>query len=219
MKASLLFGLVLCLRAGQAPGQPDTAGFRHIRVPFQGHVAEVLVQSAPGSENTPKPLLFFCQGSRPKPLLIYDDSGTYGVFPFRTEPLTAAYHLVIVGKPGVPLAAAATALQPGFLFADSAGRFPAAYVQHNLPAYYVARNAAVIRYLQRQPWAKKAPLVVAGHSEGSTIAARMAVAVPGVTHLIYAGGSPLGRMLGQLVAARRRQAGADSAAEGLFTQW
>ena len=43
-------------------------------------------------------------------------------------------------------------------------------------------------------WVAKSKLVLAGHSEGSTIAAKLATKNNKVTHLIYSGGNPNGRV-------------------------
>jgi len=73
--------------------------------------------------------------------------------------------------------------------------FPEDYKKQNYLDYYVERDLAVINYLQKQPWVSKSSLVVSGHSEGSSIAAKMASISKNITHLIYISGNPMGRIM------------------------
>jgi dienelactone hydrolase len=189
---------------------PTTLGFKHLRILYKTDSVDVLIKSKKGEERLKKPLFFFCQGSQPKPLIITSNKGTYGVFPFDADSLTKYYHLVIVGKPGVLIIADEKDLAPNFTIADSAGRYPKFYTDRNLLSYYVPRNIAVIKYLQTQTWVSSKSLVVAGHSEGSTVAAKMALDFPKVTHLIYAGGNPMGRILSIIQETRSYESDTDS---------
>lgn len=180
-------------------------GFRQLNFPYQNDTVQVLIQSKEGEENRPKPLFFFCQGSLPIPLIIYNDKDVYGTFPFIADSLTQKYHLVIVSKPGVPLMKDAADLQPDLTYRESNGDFPKKYTEKNFLSYYVPRNLAVIRYLQKQPWVNPKRLVVAGHSEGSTIAVKMAAVDKRITHLIYSGGNPMGRIVSILQQSRARE--------------
>ena len=99
-------------------------------------------------------------------------------------------------------------LNADLTYNDSTGKFPRKYIERNLLHYYVDRDIAVLKFLQSQPWISKNKLVIAGHSEGSTIAAKLALRYPGVTRLIYSGGNPLGRILS--IIARQRAMETDS---------
>lgn len=212
-----LVGMVLLLAFSSAFGQTKTAqdfGFRHIVFRYKSDSVDILIKSKKGEENEPKPLFFFCQGSLPIPLIIHEGPSVYGTFPFDPDSLTDRYHLAIVGKPGIPLIAAATDLQPNFTVVDSTGNFPGGYVQRNLLSYYIPRNLAVVRHLRKQDWISKRELVVAGHSEGSTIAAKMAAESKGITHLIYSGGNPMGRILSIVQQGRASETDTDSTRYG-----
>jgi hypothetical protein len=80
-------------------------------------------------------------------------------------------------------------------YVDSLGNCPKEYSDRNLISYYVQRNIEIIKHLQKQKWVSSYQLVVAGHSEVSSVAAKMAAECNKITHLIYAGGSPLGRIM------------------------
>ncbi|RAK62918.1 alpha/beta hydrolase family protein [Hymenobacter edaphi] len=197
--------------------RPADYGYRHLRVPYGPDTVDVLILSKPGEEQRRKPLLLFVQGSLPKPLLLVHDKGTYPLFPFKGSGLYDAFHLVIISKPGIPVVADVKTLQPNFSYFDPRTQAPPlAYCQRNHLDYYVARNAAVLKYLVRQPWVDARTVVAAGHSEGSTVVAKMAATDRRLTHVVSLSGNPAGRMA-TMLAQQRGAEGADAAA--LFRYW
>jgi dienelactone hydrolase len=206
---SILFLLVTTSAFGQTK-TPEEFGFRHIVLSYKADKVDILIKSKKGEENVPKPLFFFCQGSLPLPLIKYHENDIYGVFPFNPDSLSIKYHLVIVSKPFIPVLVDYTTLSPGFNYIDSSGKFPKGYSDRNLLSYYVPRNIAVLKYLQKQKWVTITQLVVAGHSEGSTVAAKMAADYKKITHLIYAGGNPLGRIMSIIGHSRESETNTDS---------
>ena len=198
---------------------PEDFGFRHLETKYEGDPVHILIKSAKGEEQKPKPLLFYCQGSLPIPLIIYDEKGGFGTFPFNPDSLSKDYHIAIAGKPIIPVMADIKSIQNDFCYRDSSGSFPANYVQKNLLTYYAARNLELITFLQKQHWISKDKLVVTGHSEGSTIAAKMASQSKKITHLIYSGGNPLGRILTIITRNRRIETDSIQLAERTFKTW
>ena len=221
-----LLGLLLGLSLGlQVPAAAQKApagrtleafGYRHLVVMFGQDSVDVLVQSKPGEERVRKPLLLWCQGSLPTPLVLVDSLGPLRVFPFVTrtgaDSLVARCHLVIIGKPGIPLVADLRELDDNGSFVNKTTRVPPlAYCQRNYVDYYVRRNTAVLRHLKKQPWVDAGNLTVGGHSAGTTITAHLA-AVPGlVTRAVYLSGNPLGRMLSIIADDRQAEAAGDTA--------
>jgi dienelactone hydrolase len=198
-------------------GQTKTAqdfGFRHLVFKYKSDDIDILIKSKKGEENVRKPLFFFCQGSLPIPLIIYQGKDVFGTFPFNPDSISNKYHLVIVSKPYIPLLADLSNLKPDFTYVDSTGKFPKEYSDRNLLSYYVPRNIALIKYLQQQNWVSKEKLVVAGHSEGSTIAVKMTSELNDVTHLIYSGGNPMGRILSIIEQSRAYETDTDSTKYG-----
>ena len=193
-------------------------GFTHIVYNYKNDKVDILIKSKTGEENLKKPLFFFAQGSLPRPLIKYSDKGDYPVFPFDTDSLTQKYHLVIVGKPYIPLIADTNDLDD-FNYVDSQGKTPKEYSDRNLLTYYVNRNMDIIKYLQEQSWVSKSQLVVAGHSEGSTVVAKMAKVSKSVTHLIYSGGNPLGRIMSVIEESRRSESDTNKLAQSTFKYW
>ncbi len=198
-------------------------GFRHIKMLYQGDTVDLLIKSKKGEMNISKPLFLFCQGSLPIPLMIkYDSSGKqkiYNVFPFNPDSLSKEYHLAIISKPGIPLKVDEKSLNSDMTYSDSAGSFPKKYINRNQLDYYVKRDIEVITFLQRQYWISKTKLVVAGHSEGSAIAAKIAFVYPKVTHLIYSSGNPFGRIMSIIERARVMETDTATYAEDAIKNW
>lgn len=214
--------LLLLLVPAMALAQPKTAadfGFRHLTMSFGDDTVDILVKSKDGDTETPKPLLLFCQGSLPQPLIKYDEQGAFDVFPFDPAIFADAYHVVIIGKPAVPVISEVKFLGPEFTYRNAEGNTPKDYSDRNTLDYYADRNIAVLKYLRRQPWASRKGLVVAGHSEGSTIAAEIARRYGEVERLIYSGGNPMGRVTSVIAQLRRSETASVPMAEGEFDFW
>lgn len=198
-------------------------GFRHLHTNYGGDTVNILIKSKQDEETKIKPLFLFCQGSLPIPLMIkYDSSGKqkiYNVFPFNPDSLSKEYHVAIIGKPYIPLIVDEKSLNSDMTYSDTIGQFPQKYIAKNLLNYYVQRDIAVIEFLRRQHWISKTRLVIAGHSEGSTIAAKIASIYPKVTHLIYSGGNPFGRIMSIIERARVMEMDSSKYAEDAIGNW
>lgn len=203
---------------------PEDYGYRHFKITYAGDKVDILIKSKKGEEFKPKPLFLFCQGSLPIPLIIphIDSAGqisSYNPFVFNTDILTDDFHLAIIGKPSIPLIANGTSLNNDGTFSDSTGRFPQEYIKRNLLSYYVKRNIAVVEHLRNQTWISKRTLVVAGHSEGSSIVTKLAVDYPKVSHVIYSGGNPMGRIMTLIQRSRQTETDTNKQADNNFEYW
>lgn len=200
---------------------PKDFGYRHLKVLYKGTIVDVLIKSKRGEDSIKKPIFFFCQGSLPVPLIITNKKDVYSVFPFNEDSIQVNYHLVIVSKPGIPLMAEVDKLSNNFCYRDSTGQFPKIYSDNNLLSYYSSRNIALLKYLLAEDWVEPSHLVVAGHSEGSTVAAKMAHDFKPITHLIYSGGNPMGRIMSIIQKGRAEETDTDSTryGEDEFKYW
>jgi hypothetical protein len=199
-------------------------GFRHLQTLYKGDTVDILIKSKVGEEQTEKPLLVFCQGSLPIPLMIrhYKEgkSAIYNVFPFTDlEDLSTECHLVIIGKPYIPLIVDEIRLNKDMTYNDSTKKYPKKYIERNLLSYYVDRDIKIIEFLQKQPFVSKRRLIVAGHSEGSAIAAKIAYNCSKVTELIYSSGNPLGRIMTLVSRARTGETDSTKRADLVFQNW
>jgi hypothetical protein len=122
------------------------------------------------------------QGSLPKPVILYDEQGAFPMLPFETDTLLTHYHVVEISKPGIPLLADTKTSTPDYAYLDpKTQQVPLAYCQPNYLDYYVARDAAVLRYLARQPWVQANDITAMGHSQqrGSAPGAQAGPLAPG----------------------------------------
>lgn len=193
-----VFFLILISLTTFGQKKPEDFGYKHLTFKYNKTTVDVLIQSKKGEENIQKPLFFWCQGSMPQPILKYDETGLYGTFPFKVTDFLNEFHVVIIGKPGVPVISDVKDLKSNYQYLIENDSVPKTYSDNNYLDYYVGRNNFVINKLLKEKWISKNKLVVAGHSEGSTIAAKLATKNDKVTHLIYSGGNPYGRILSML---------------------
>jgi dienelactone hydrolase len=160
-----------------------------------------------------KPVFLFCQGSLPLPLFVSDPKyGTFliggGVSNFDVKAIREHYHLVVISMPETPVTVPTSNLNDNYCYVpDSTQKtmldmafFKADYLEN-----YVQRAQAVLRFLSRQSWVDASRLVVAGHSQGSKVAAKIARANKKVTHLGLFGANPSGRV-DQFVREARKKA-------------
>lgn len=155
---------------------------------------EYLVLSKKGEEKLKKPLFLFCQGSLSRPLQIISDDGKFPLLPFDIQIILKDYHLVLISKPGIPLEENVKNLNNDFTYPKDKLP-PEEYILNNNLEYYYKRNISILNQLLKENWVERNKIVVAGHSEGSYVALEMANHSKKITHLIYSGGNPLGRMM------------------------
>lgn len=198
---------------------PTDFGYRHLQLNYKSDLVDVLIASKKGEEEKTKPVFLFCQGSLPVPGIVYDETGASSPFPFSTDLISQKFHLVYISKPGIPVMAKASELKPDYTYTDSTGNFTAYYLQRNYLDYYVNRNTEIIKQLQKLSWVSKDQLVVAGHSEGATIAAKLSLENKSVTHLIFASGNPMGRIMSMIERSRKYENDSTNLAENDFGYW
>ncbi len=162
---------------------------------YKGTSVHYIICSQKGEEDRKKPLFFFCQGSLARPLQYTTDKGTYPVFlPFDLDIITKDYHLIVVSKPAIPVTEDQKNLQENFSYPKD-GLPPVEYIVNNNLDYYYSRNNFILKKLLGKPWADAKRIIAAGHSEGSYVALEMAAHNKKITHLVYSGGNPLGRIM------------------------
>ncbi|WP_276499552.1 alpha/beta hydrolase family protein [Pontibacter litorisediminis] len=224
MKQTLLFfflPLLICFHVAAQAKKPEDFGFRHLQTLYKQDTVEILVLSKKGEEAMEKPLFLFIQGSLPKPLIKLQENGKpYMVFPFEAGILLNDYHLAIISKPYVPLIREASGLRRDMAYVDpKTNSFPEKYIKRDNLDYYANRNKEVIKFLQKQRWISEEGVVVAGHSEGAAVAARLAELSKDVTRLIFASTNPFGRMMTIISQVRQQDDSLGTATEKQFELW
>lgn len=223
MKKVILLLFLILIVMGESAAQdekPEDFGYRHLQIKYKNDPVDILIMSQKGDWQKTKPILLFDQGSQARPLILLKEDGTpYRLFPFQTDSLLVDYHLAIIGKPYVPLIAYYKDLKRGAYADPSTGIPPVEFYSRDNVDYYVNRAKAVIVHLKKQKWVSKDKLVAAGHSAGSTVAAKLALESKDVTYLIYSGGNPFGRMASMIAQAREYDDSTGTRSEEAFRYW
>jgi pimeloyl-ACP methyl ester carboxylesterase len=201
MKAKLVFFLLFA--AAMCPAQNGAVLHRqviHFSLPGDQDVIDFVVVDTVLTAK--KPVFLWCQGSLPVPLFgEIEQYGYYflggGIANFDYKSIVGKYHLVVISMPKTPVSATKNQINQSFQFIpnpDKPREFSAEYVKADYLDNYVERAKQVLQFLQRQPWVDGARLVVAGHSQGSKVATKIAATFPGVTHLGLFAANPFGRV-------------------------
>ena len=222
-KMKIIILLISIISSYLVFGQNNKAedfGFRHLQTIYKGDTIDILLKSKLGDEQKRKPIFLFCQGSLPQPLIKKDGEKVFGVFPFKTDSLEIDYHIVIISKPYIPVISEVKDLGENFMFIDSkTKKIPLEYSKRNVLDHYVGRNIKVINFLEKMTYVDNSKLIVAGHSEGSTVAAKLALKCKKVTHLIYASGNPFGRIMTMIGQDRAIEDDSTRYGENEFEYW
>ncbi len=209
--SSFIIILLLTVKVFGQTNFLDIQGFKRISILYNNDSINILIKSKSGDEMKSKPLFFFCQGSLPIPLLIKEGKEYFPQFPFNTNAICEKYHLVLVGKPGIPFIIDSKDLQSDYSYFESnSQKPPIKYSKNNYLEYYVKRNLYIIDYLTHQKYVNVCNLIVAGHSQGARVAIEMALKSKRITHLIYACGNPCGQIMSMVSKSRQRENLADS---------
>ena len=167
---------------------------RKFETDYKKSKVEYLVLSKTGEQQKKKPIFFFCQGSLAQPIIKKENNNIYPILPFDENIILDKFHIIIVNKPGIPLEENTENLSSNYSYPKE-GLPSETYIVNNNLDYYYKRNNFLVKKLFKETWVEQSKFVVAGHSEGSYIALKMAKTNRKITHLIYSGGNPLGRMM------------------------
>ncbi|KAA9327367.1 alpha/beta hydrolase family protein [Adhaeribacter soli] len=200
--------------------KPEDFGYRFVQTLYKKDTVNLVIVSKKGEAMKKKPVILFEKGSLPIPLIIEDDRGFFPIMPFDTKIFTEDYHLVFISKPGVPVRYPAHELSPRMEYNDpKTGLVPQFYQERNHLDYYVSRDVQILKFLKKQPWVDKNKMVIAGHSEGGTIMAKLATVSKDVTHVISSGQNPFGQMATIMAQTRAYDDSAGTYANAQFEFW
>lgn len=205
MRAFFLVFLLLCVMASSGQnkyGQTDI-----FTVESEGESIDFLRISADPSKR--KPVIVFCVGSFPAPLLIKDDDKT--IIPyvryFIYDGLWDDYNFVVIGKPNIPAVAKKEELSPQYTVVtdlDDPFSFRPEFSQNNYLEKHVDHTVAVLKYLKGQEWVDGSRIILMGHSQGAHVAAYTAYEYPDIAAVGYFGGNPMGRFSQFLTEERNK---------------
>ena len=210
-----LFALVLTLLTSQTFGQRKgiiNEQVTHFELKSNNDTIDFIVFDTLLVDK--KPILLFCQGSLPIPL--YVEFKTEGILPigggismFDLETMKKHYHLVIISMPKTPIIVNEVDIDASYSYTPNhlvdPPMFSDDYMKADYLENYVNRAVFVLDFLRKQPWVDLSKLVVAGHSQGSKIAANLTSSYKHVTHVGLFGANPNGR-IDQLIRKTRQDA-------------
>lgn len=156
--------------------------------------------------NEKKPIFLWCQGSLPQPLFgeIYGANNEWsyyfqggGIVNFNYREIVENYHLVVISMPKTPVRVSRNNLNRQFQYVPDLTKprtFSKAYIEADYLENYVKRGNKTLEFLKTKDWVSSGKLVVAGHSQGSKVATKIATTNPSVTHLGLFSPNPFGRV-------------------------
>lgn len=152
--------------------------------------------------NQKKPVFLWCQGSLPIPLFCeIENYGDYflggGVSNFNYQEIAKDYNLVIISMPKTPVLGKKENLNKSYQYVpnlEKPNSFSSEYLNANYLDNYVERASHVLDFLKLQSWVDSSKLVVAGHSQGTKVATKVAIRNKDITHLGLFSANPMGRI-------------------------
>ncbi|MBP1638817.1 MAG: hypothetical protein H6Q17_400 [Bacteroidetes bacterium] len=158
--------------------------------------------------NVKKPVILFCQGSLPYPLIIGFESKNFvtNISNFNYNTLSKKYHIVMISMPHTPPVASSKHLNRAYSFVrDTTDEhsYDSLYLRDNYLDKYVERANVVIGFLKKQKWVDSHNISVFGHSQGSYIAVKLGLLHPELRAVGYSGGNPDGRFALHIRKLRR----------------
>lgn len=179
---------------------------RHFSIKTKNDTIEFILPS--GNIDTIKPVLLFCQGSLPIPLIIEIPSGQKiitALSNFDYKKISKDYHLVVISMPKTPLIASLKNLNRQYCYVPDTANpntYSNLYITNNYLENYIERAKIAINFLYKQKWVDKKRIYVLGHSQGSKVAIGASVNNEKVSKVGYLSGNPLGR-IDQLIREQR----------------
>ncbi len=160
-----------------------------------------------------KPIFLWCQGSSPYTLFLeLEDEKIFffagGLSNFNYRKIVENYHLVVIAMPKTPVVGLKENLNNQYEYVPDIERpreYSEEYLAANYLDNYVQRANCILKYLKKQKWVVKDQIVVAGHSQGTKVAAKIAIENRKVSHLGLFSPNPFGR-IDQLVREPRLDA-------------
>ncbi len=144
----------------------------------------------------------WCQGSLPYPIYVNSkEEGIWliggGITNFDISNIVKNYHLVIISMPKTPLVADEKEINESYWYFGNSNDKNIPTTEFQKADYlenYVNRGLKVLKFLKKQNWVDNSKLIVAGHSQGSKVATKIAIENKNVSKLGLFSANPFGRI-------------------------
>jgi hypothetical protein len=197
--------LIFCQDLGLIQG----IGARHFQLKKTKDTIDFLLVN--GNTDSIKPVIVFCQGSNPIPLIIkMTNEMKFVTFlsNFNYKKIAKEYHIILISMPNTPIEVDQKKLNKQFCYVTDTSlqqSYSLSYLANNFEENYIRRTKEVIDFLYVQKWVDPKKIILFGHSQGSKIAVGAALNNNKIAKVGYAGGNPLGR-IDQLIREQRKLA-------------
>jgi esterase/lipase len=148
----------------------------------------------------PKPTILFIQGSKPLPLIFYDQQVTNSIIPFDIKEHTEKFNFVIVARKGIPLIGTYDRDISGYK--NEKDEVPKDYVLNDNLYYRVNQAKEILNYLYKSSKVKKDSIFVIGHSEGYRVAAKLSEKNMKIAKLVCMSADPFNRIAESIMRER-----------------
>jgi len=201
MRVKFLLILFYCLFVSISFSQKEVINdITHFQIYHKNDTIDFIVADTQFDKR--KPILLFCQGSQPIPLVFQYPNGKQwiyggGISNFNYKELSKDFYIVVVSMPNTPFIAKTNQLNNNFAFIeDTTNRhsYVPSYLIRDRIETYIERANTVLDFIFSQKWAIKKELTVLGHSQGAKVALGITLSRKDVQYLGLLSFNPFGRM-------------------------
>ncbi|OXG05616.1 hypothetical protein BC749_101474 [Flavobacterium araucananum] len=159
----------------------------------------VFLTSISKSRNA-KPTIIFAQGSKPLPLVFYDQKYTNSIIPFSIKEYTDKFNFVIIARKGIPLIGTYDRDTQGYV--NEKGEIPKEYIKNDNLYYRVSQIKSVLNHLSKDKMFKKDSIFIIGHSEGYRVISKLAEDNTKIAKLVCMSADPFNRISSSIIEER-----------------
>ncbi len=154
----------------------------------------------PSTDDEPKPLMVYLDGSGADPLFQQVEQGISSTIAMDYQQLSKNYQVLVISKPGVPFIGKGPLSVAGY----SDYKEPVAYTERLSLAWRVESAHLIIQKLVEENTVDPTRIVILGFSEGAQVAPFVAEKNQHVSHVLLFGGNGLNQFFDPIITARQK---------------
>jgi esterase/lipase len=180
--------------------QIQKAGFEKSSIKIKNDTIFFLISKSKSTK--PKPTILFIQGSKPLPLIFYDQQVTNSIIPFDIKLYTEKFNFIVVARKGIPLVGTYDRDVSGYK--NEKNEVPKNYTVNDNLYYRVNQVKQVLNYLYKSNKTKKDSIFIIGHSEGYRVAAKLSEKNKKIAKLVCMSADPFNRIAENIMRERMK---------------